>query len=304
MLDRRLFIGAVALLAACFAAVLSGVGASADPTTEFTSEVVNNVLPESGVAFNDLEPQFGGGRVLEVSLGQTDSEVVEFQHSKFWSAEVGWRAVMAAAVSADRDPSITTVAVNAGVDVEEPDDSLTTPVTFKENAQSPTLSAEAKNLGSADDALVMKQLDANSDVLLAHEPSVEAVDISPVVLDQRSNALAYVVVVSVTDIPKDGATSFYGNVVNGMRTGLANGGDEDILDGIAVVIEQDSVPLAASFVAARAGVGETLAADSVELPGAFIPSLEFRNVTGGPPTVGSVYDTFGPLLTDDKGSGR
>lgn len=283
MRDRGIYKILVLLLAVCAISSVGagaiGVGASAEPPNEFASSVVDNVLPDARTSF---EVESSGGQQLSIRLGQTDSEVVDLSYPSFWSAEVRWRAALAAAVVADNDPSITAVDVDPGVPIENADNSLIDPNVIKESPRSATLSAEKTKLGSLTMAEARSQLDSNASALLDQEVA-ESVSIEPITVDDGSNATAFLIVVSVPKSSDGALNSVMGNAINGMATGLV-GGEGDLIDGLAVVVMNDSTPLAASFYAGRAGSSQILAADSVSLPDALSTSIKFENLTGGPAT--------------------
>lgn len=279
MRNRRLLIPIV-FVALLGATILVSMSASAGTSSAIGSGPVSALLPGATVR---TEPGPADAEHLAISLPGGDSgTTVDPTDANFWTAEVRWRAAMATAVTAEQNPQIVGFQVDPGIEVAEADNSLAPLEVIKENPAAPTLASEQPRLGSVGLEEAKQQLQSNADMLLSADLAV-SVDLTPITIDDGWNAVALVAVVNVTKLPSDEMGAFLGNVLNGMSTGLVSG-EGDLIDGLAVIAEANDAPVAASFYSSRAGTTQMLAGNGVTLPGVLQPTLEFKNLTGGPPT--------------------
>jgi len=260
--------------------VLVGVSASgseAPSKSQRAAEVVHRVFPEAVAqlaavnsqdqgsyqansdAFNVPPPAYRLAVRLPASeTGETRQVSSEAQ--QMHSAELYWRASLAAGVLATNDESLV------GIDLYEFDGSeiSTGPVDDFHidlrggGAGTPGIWETVPTVGSISERDAEAQLATNIATLRAVAPwfSERGIGYELLSVDPAVNAFAFRVEIEAC-VSSETIRSSLGDVVIGLTAGLTSSPNPRI-DGMAVVASCDGVPVFASFQAPRAGTGDLL----------------------------------------------
>lgn len=256
----------------------------ANGSATYESDVVSRVLPSSSTSVDGSAPSEGAR--LEISLG--DEAVTATKADPYFTMEIQWRAALAAAVIAESNGTLTSFRVSD--DQGLLDDRFSGTQIFRETPDAPLLSEEMPSLDTVTAEAAADQLEQNVSTLESGAPgTVDNARIERVTIDPAAGAEAFIVVIE-SSLPPERLQEEMGNYVGGLSTGLV-GGDDEAVDGLGILIVNNGAPVLGNFVAARAGLTQFQLDDSVKMPQALVPTLEFKNLTGGPGTRSTVFST-------------
>ena len=285
-------------IAAAFGGVAVTAGAS-DPTSAEQAAAAaraQEALPGAGAS---LSPAAHAGYRLTLSVSADAANALPGSDSPAFSApppaagggllplaELGWKAHMIGGVVAADDPQVVEFAVE-WPGISSSDASL---MTYRMRTEPGTPLRAFPRLGGVSAATASAQLTSSLDVLERVLGSAfERSRIVVVPIEGSANLFGVEADIRVTDL--DAVRPYRGDVENGLATGLV--GDETaVVEGLAVNLIDDQGRRAGWFRTERTGVGLGIV-DPVLAGGSGAVHAVYPNLTGGPPTSGSV--SGGPI---------
>jgi hypothetical protein len=283
---RHLIAFGLFLAAACIGLVTELVSSS--QADDYTSTVVSNVLPGSAVRITfDGSEQWNGSDVQDLSivLPPGDTPPPDPTEAKFYFADRAWRAEMAAADIAMQNPGLASWDISSQGSVPSgAEDFYNGRVRVDPGDEN---WADLPDLGTLSTADASSQIVSNAGVLKNSAPAgtFNSVAASRLTIDSGINSYAYTVTVN-SDLPPAQLLPQFGNIFDGLQAGLV--GDENgLIDGLAIIVRSQGEPIAGSWIAERAGVGDEIFAQGLDLPDPMVPTDSFPNLTGGPAVTGS-----------------
>jgi hypothetical protein len=218
----------------------------------------------------------GVGRPARVGRSPSEAEVAEF----------GWRAEMAAAFVASRVPVVTSFAVQ-------------TPGKIIPDTATDELNGELRGrIGVPVDSGAYTRLDTlpvtgalaqlNSSLEVVHQAYGPGVQMQTNASIVPLNAQAYGVQATIRVHRLAQLRPHIIDIIQGLQTGLT-GTLSAPVEGLAIVLVDDHGQQAGIWINTRGGSGENVSATSLDTAPSGTVDTTFPNLTGGPPTLGSVH---------------
>jgi hypothetical protein len=223
------------------------------------------------------------GQMLLITPSRT--AVAKESGDEFAYGELAWRAELVTASLATEAPEISGYSLQApeGMSIEVPPSVLGL---LQASLPPAGAGSELSKLGSVSAEEARAQLESNLAVLeealppgALGEPRVEVVPVGG-----PNDGIALSVELEVGS--RDALSKYFGDVFVGLQTGLV-GGPDAVIDGLAIKVLEKGEPLVASWMAARAMAGTTMAAPGIRVPELQVVDLDFPDHTGGPVSTAS-----------------
>jgi hypothetical protein len=221
---------------------------------------------------------------LNIQLGSPTASGSARENVFRWS-EVMWQADAAAALASTIDPAID------AFQITEPDGS--TPAgaaNFMRGSVrgNPTNSAiDEPSLDTISPAIASRQMQSNISALTAAmEPgAITAATVDTTPFGNSSDQFLVDVKVSLDSVAD--LEGFYGDLVDGLQTGLVGGGDS-LVEGLEVQVSVNGQPELGVWTDPRGGLGALQLDPSLTPPDAYVPTATYKDLTNGPSTSSSV----------------
>jgi hypothetical protein len=275
-----LLLFAVAAAALLYRSVDSDAAGSDIPVGELQEQVRAAIPGASAEIVSVEEGRASFGRQLQLVVTPAREDVARNEADAFAYGDVAWRADMLAASLATEAPELAgyRLAPPAGMQVAVPPAALGV---LQGSLPAPETASKLTSLGSVTEEEALAQMASNLDTLRNAVPpgAIASTDVSVVHIDAARDRFA--LSVSVGTREGDALLKQAGDVMVGLQTGLV-GGLSASIEGLAIAIQEEGRPLAASWIATRAMAGTTMLAPGHELPQVQSVDVEFPNLTGGP----------------------
>lgn len=260
--------------------LVAGVaGAAGDPEQERADAVVREAIPG---ATGRLVQGAGGEPKGRLTVALPDQVAVGRQGAsrEVNYADSGWRANIAAAVIADRVPSLIDFAVTDPVGRRPPEAANVWGGVLR-LSPGDSASAQLRKLNSITAYEARRQAEANLAVLEAGLPeqAIRGKRVTVLPVEAEANRFAVGIDVEVTSLP--GVHGRLGDFVNGLATGLVGSLDATV-EGVAIrVMDSDGLEVG-SWTVPRSGSGSLYLDPRLSATPALNVSLPFVSLTGGP----------------------
>lgn len=265
--------------------LLLGLGstASAAPGPANASAVVNDFLPGATATIQSApSTSNSSAEVLAIQLpssaipsGQTGLQLQFVYH------EIGWKARVAASLVAQGDANVTSYTVTTA------SGNVPTGAFNDFHGGFATIGAAIgePELDSVAPTLAMKQLQSNLSALQGAMPPGSVTQAVATMVPSSPSGDQYVLEADVTIDQASSLVGFYGDVLQGLQTGLTGDPSSAVIEGLAIVVTTpDGTPVVGSWQATRSLSGVLQFADPSQASESLQVTTEFPNLTGGPST--------------------
>ncbi len=285
--------GAVALAIAAVAGILiatSGAGGVvASSEAALLDSYAGGAIP--GARSTLVTSSRSGGKELVVTL-PADAVGEPPDRPQVQVAHLGWLTGLIASSAASDQPDLTDFATRES-------DGSTPPgsANFWEGAVrlSPgsDLSSESSSLDGVTTDVALRQTDANLAVLRNGLGELLVSDHAGIVsIDPKANRFAVTVDLQVTRMSD--VTRFFGDIFDGLATGLV-GGTDPLIEGMAIRVTDADGLAAGVWRLPRIGLGSGAFDPSIEVPDVRPLTMDFTSLTGTNPPAGSASGGVGRL---------
>lgn len=260
-----------------------GAAAASTPGPAAISADVQAVLPGTrGELVTSTSGYNGEGQILAVEVPR-DLAAAEVG-DPYAVADAAWRIRVLAADLATEVPGVTGYQLSStGVSPAAISPSVVGELTGM--LPPPAAVQGLRKIGSVSFEAARAQLESNIAVLRkGASGAIDNVTVQPLQLPDAAEHTAFEINVDSDHVAE--LKPFLGDIFVGLQTGLV-GSEDAVIDGLAIVLSEESKPIAGSWIATRALTGAILSSPEFPMPETMTATLPFAASTNGPTPQGT-----------------
>lgn len=256
------------------------------------STMVSSVLPGSVVTMQSAGAQSSTptqGMLVQLSPSAIPSGLTTLEQ-EFAYEDIGWRVRLVASIANETNPYLTSFSV------------LPTTGTVPINAQDAlhggiVVGSQPFNnpsLDSVGPSAALSQLQSNLTALKNALPTGSVLSESAVVLPLGSSVNQFALQANVTVDQPSSVAGHYGDVIEGLQTGLIGGPFTSMIEGLEIeVTAADGTPVVGAWESTRSASGTLQFGDPTQATSSMQVTTSFPVLTGGPTTASGALGSPG-----------